>query len=213
MDDVSGRLNKEGRGKALGAFDTGDLILAIFKNGAYELREVEDILRYEVNDILIIQKFNPKDPISAIYYEGEKGWTMVKRFLIETSTLATKFNFISESKGSKLYYVSDHPEASLTYAYMKNKEKIEERLKLSDFIDVKGWRALGNKLGEFKIITSKDTSPEIVKEIEEPVEENKEETIQTDLFGAPPSKDEIAKKSSDKPDTGLSTGDTIEFDV
>ena len=213
MDDVSGRLNKEGRGKALGAFDTGDLILAIFKNGSYELREVDDMLRYEVGDILIVQKFNPQDPISAIYYEGEKGWTMVKRFLIETSTLATKFNFITESKGSKLYYVSDHPEASVTYAYMKNKEKIEENLKLSDFIDVKGWRALGNKLGEYKIITSKDTSPEIVKEVEEAVEENKEEPIQTDLFGAPPSKDIAEGKSKDKSDNDLSTGDTIEFDI
>ncbi len=212
MDDVSGRLNKDERGSFLGAFDTGDLILAIFKDGSYELREVDEMLRYEVKDLELIQKYDENAILNVVYYEGEKGWTMVKRFHIETSTLASKFTFISENKGSKLYFVSLHPEASIKYSYLKNKEKVHEDLLISEFIDVKGWKALGNKLGEFKIISFKDTSPEmIINEEVEMDDLDEAEIIQKDLFGNVESTDEGKKKSGPK-DT-INPGDTIEFDV
>lgn len=211
MDEVSGRLNKQKRGQFLGEFDTGDLILAIFNDGSYELREADEILRYEVKELKSIQKFDPEMPVSAIYYEGEKGWTMVKRFLIETSTLATKFPFISESRGSKLYFASMHPEATVQFSYTKNKEKFTEELVLSEFIDVKGWKALGNKLGESKLTNVKDISPEVkapevVKNEEKQAEEKPK---QADLFGGADAK--LIDKKKDEDD--LSTGDTIEFDV
>ncbi len=212
MDEVSGRLNKEERGRFLGEFDTGDLLLAIFNDGSYELREVDLILRYEVKDLYHIGKFDPQAPLSVVYFEGEKGWTMVKRFKIETSTLATKFPFISESRSSKLYYVSMHPEASIDYSYMKNKEKVTEKLVIPDFIDVKGWKALGNKLGEFKIKSIDDTSPEIVIEKEEVRPDVKEEVVQTDLFGKGKEKTETKEQKKDDGDS-LNTGDTIEFDM
>jgi topoisomerase-4 subunit A len=202
MDEVSGRLNKEERGKYLGQYDTGDLILVIYKEGSYELREADELLRFEVKEVDIIEKFNPNGTVNVVYYEGDKGWTMVKRFQIETSTLATKFPFISEHRSSKLYFVSTNPEATMSYSYKGPNGKEDDQIKVPDFIDVKGWKALGNKLGEFKLISPKDISPEVKPTEEESKKEegDDDEPIQTDLFG-----------SSDKPD--LSTGDTIEFDV
>src|SRR5690606_1281672 len=37
MDEVSGRLNTEGRGLYLGDFDTGEAIIAVHADGSYEL--------------------------------------------------------------------------------------------------------------------------------------------------------------------------------
>lgn len=207
MDEVSGRINKEERGIKLGAYDTGDLILALYKDGSYELREPEEVLRFEVKDLYSIQKYEEDVILNAVYYEGDKEWTMVKRFQIETSTLATKFSYLTEHKNSKLYYVSLHPQATIQYTFMKNKEKIEEALVIADFIDVKGWKALGNKLGDFKILSIKDVSPVVDTDDEEEEDVNgAEEGIQTDLFSS------FEKKDDDKKE-GYNAGDTIEFDV
>ncbi|MCL4106484.1 UNVERIFIED_CONTAM: hypothetical protein GTU68_030442 [Idotea baltica] len=208
MDEVSGRLNKNDRGKYLGQFDTGDLILAIYKEGSYELKEPDEFLKYEVKDIELIEKFNPECAVSVVYYEGEKGWSMVKRFSIETSTLSTKFHFITEHRSSKLFYVSTHPQATLHYTFKSQNEKFEEDLVLPEFIDVKGWKALGNKLGEYKLLSTKDISPEIKEEVVvKQDDKSDEEPKQADLFG------NIEKEKKSGENDELNTGDTIEFDV
>ena len=60
MDEVSGRLNKEERGKYLGAFDTGDLILVINNDGSYLLTELDQNKKFDVKSIMMINKFDPK---------------------------------------------------------------------------------------------------------------------------------------------------------
>lgn len=200
MDEVSGRLNKEERGKYLGQYDTGDLILAIFKDGSYELREADEVVRYEVKELELIEKFDPQAVVSVVYYEGDKGWTMAKRFQIETSTLASRFPFITEHRSSKLYFVSTNPDATLSYSFRSASGKESDEVNIPEFIDVKGWKALGNKLEEFKLISTTDLSPEIEREKKEGEVNEDDKPIQTDLFGNP-----------DKPN--LNTGDTIEFDV
>ena len=50
MDEVSGRLNTDERGKYLGAFDTGDQILAIYNDGTYETVGFELTRRFEVKE-------------------------------------------------------------------------------------------------------------------------------------------------------------------
>lgn len=210
MDEVSGRLNKEERGKFLGQFDTGDLILAIFKDGSYELRDADELVRYEVQELELIEKFNPEAPLNVVYFEGDKGWTMVKRFKIETTTLASKYPFISDHRSSKLYFVNTNPESTISYSYKVNNNKLTEELKIPDFIDVKGWKALGNKLGEYKLVSPKDISPQIEVASTEESKIDKEDTEpkQADLFGSTDS-----PETSEGKDDNLSTGDTIEFDV
>ena len=217
MDEVSGRLNKQGRGKFLGAFDTGDQILAIYKNGNYELTDLQITNRYEAADLMYIGKFIPKAPISIVYFDGEKGWTMVKRFLIETNTVGQKFKFISEHRSSKVYYATVKKDAHLKYGYKTNNKKVEKELKLDEFVEVKGWKALGNKLMEFKIISSEELGGTLPKGLEDAqsgevfelkegdsnLGSDKKENVQPKLFeetnkkkAAP--KKTVAKKASPK---------------
>jgi topoisomerase-4 subunit A len=95
-------------------------------------------------------KFNHEEVISAVHYDGKSKSHYVKRFQIETSTTGKRFKFISEERGSKLVLVSVSLNLELTFNYrLKNGDKRNKEITLSEFIDVKGWKANGNKLGGF----------------------------------------------------------------
>lgn len=152
MDNTSGRLNTEERGMHLGGFDTGDQILVLYMDGQYEVHDLDLNAKFDVSKIMTIGKINKESIINVLYYAGEKKWTMAKRFKIETSTTGSKFTYISEHKDSKPYYVAIDDDASVKYTYMADKEKHDETLDFVSFMDVKGYKALGNKVGDFKVI-------------------------------------------------------------
>jgi len=85
---------------------------------------------------------------------------MAKRFQIETTTLNTKFSFITDHKDSKLYYVTTHPEPEVLFSYKQRKERIDEILTVHQFVDVKGWKAIGNKIEDVPLICVVDQSKE-----------------------------------------------------
>ena len=87
------------------------------------------------------------------YVDGESKQYFVKRFQIETNTLDKEFGFISEGIGSRLEFVttSDTPEIEADLVKGKGKEKETEVINLEDIIDVKGWKALGNRLSQHKV--------------------------------------------------------------
>ncbi len=156
LDNAVGRLNHDARGKYLGAFDTGDLILAVFKDGSYELTDFELTNRYEMQDLEWIEKFDANTVISAVYYEGASGVTYVKRFYIEATAPGKRYPFISDSKGSQLLFLSTaaQPMIGLTVMKGKKEEEVYEEIDVSAFIDIKGWKSQGNRI-----------SPHTVKEI------------------------------------------------
>jgi topoisomerase-4 subunit A len=150
-DDVLGRLNKDKRGKLLGNFAPEDLLIVFDKKGNYEVQNIELTNRYEPEEILSIQKFKPDAVISALYFDGQSKSYFVKRFKIETSSLNKKFNFINDHKASYLAVVTQDPNNQLEIT-ISSKEGTENRLIDFDLlIDVKGWKAQGNKLGFDKI--------------------------------------------------------------
>src|SRR5690606_13569443 len=163
-DDGSGRLNKDKRGKYLGKFDGDDKIIAFMRNGSYRITNYELTNRYEPERTMLVEKFHPERIVSAIYVDGESKQHMVKRFEIETATTDKDFNFITESIGSRIVFVStsESPEIEMEVSKGKGKGKAVERLNLEEFIDVKGWKALGNRLSSLKVLSIKST--------EEPVE-------------------------------------------
>jgi topoisomerase IV subunit A len=161
-DEVIGRLNTESRGRYLGSFNTDDTILVLYKDGSYEMTSFELSNHYDVNTIEILQKFVPERVISTIYFDGDNKQYYVKRFKVETTSVGKRFFFISEAKGSRLVAVSTHPEpqVELKVQHDKKSEKETERLLLSAFIDVKGWKAMGNKLSYYKVHAVQVHTPE-----------------------------------------------------
>ena len=148
MDEVSGRLNTEKRGKYIGAFDTGDTILLVYQDGSYIVREPDVTRKVEIEGLLISEKLSEETVVSAIHYEGVKKWTMVKRFQIETKSLDTPYKFISEERGSKLLFVSTHPDPVINFTEKVKRKNEQFTSYLDSVVGVKGWKALGNKLSD-----------------------------------------------------------------
>lgn len=165
MDSVSGRLNLEGRGQYLGGFDTGDLLLVLYQDGSYEREELDLTRRYDPKNLFFIGKFEEDIVVSAVYFEGERSTTLVKRFNIETSSPGQAFSFITDHRQSKLYFASVHPDPEVEIAWREKRSKKTKTIKLADFIDVKGWKSLGNKLHDGKLTAVKELNePFVLKE-------------------------------------------------
>lgn len=224
MDEVSGKLNQDERGKYLGAFDTGSKLLSIYKDGSYEINELDLNKKYDVNNIVEIGNYTEDTVISAVYFEGEKGNTMVKRFRIETSTYDQKFVFLPETAGTKLYFASMAKSPKIKYSYNVGKTKEEKEVALTEFIDVKGWKALGNRLVDAKLLkVDIIETAEVIEDAETDVNDQEEGIISDDVQtvedtqenGAVETiepKTENPSEKESKPNSGLKPGDTIEFD-
>ena len=166
-----GRLNIHSRGNYLGSFQTEDQILVIYNNGDYELTNHELTNHYANKEIALIEKFNPKHVLSILHYDGNNKNYYVKRFIIETTTQGKRFSFITEGRGSKMILAStqDIPSIELT-TKLNSGDKKTETINLEEFIDIKGWKSIGNKICGREFVKAK-----LLKPIpsEEPLENQK----------------------------------------
>lgn len=197
FDSAVGRLNTDQRGKKIGNFLGDDRILVFYKSGEYELTTFELTNRYESAEILLIQKFVPEDVISCIYFDGASKTFFVKRFLIETTTINKKFSVVSDHKQSYLKVVSTAKQPQVKALLQKGKDQEEVEYDLDMLIDVKGWKAIGNKLSSHAILEI-----QLLDVKAEEQEENEDETDATDS---------TTENNESTSDEGFDVGSTVEF--
>ncbi len=170
FDDNVKRLNTDGIGQLLGSFMADDRVLVLYSDGSYELTTYELTNRYEgKGKIVEITRLAEDTVVSAIHQDGDSGRVYVKRFQIETSTADKKYTYINESPGSKLLFVTAKP-GPVALIKFSRKTLEDESIVLEEFIDVKGWRAIGNKLTDERIRKVEMTSfrepvPEVEPEV------------------------------------------------
>lgn len=151
FDDTVQRLNVDGRGDLIGEFRGEDRLLIITQSGIVKTIIPELTTHFE-SDMIVLEKWIPKKPISAIYYHGEKDIYYLKRFLIENE--GKEEAFISESPNSRLEIISTdwRPVADIEFTKERGKDrKPNMEVNIEDFIDVKGINAMGNQLTKDKI--------------------------------------------------------------
>jgi len=146
FDDTVQRLNASGRGQLLGEFAAEDLILTVMQDGHYKLSGFDLSTQFE-DEMILIEKWIPEKPLSAIYWDGEKKVYMVKRFLLEKSD--KKVLFIPEGDDCRLELVSSDWLPVIKVNYRKRAaEEVgrAEKFRLEELITVKGLKAKGNRL-------------------------------------------------------------------
>jgi len=151
FDDTVQRLNIDARGELLGEFSGDDKIIVISQSGEYQLLSYE-LSNHFPNNMIVLEKFSPKKPLSVVYWDGSKAKYYVKRFLVEMSDKKT--SFISESEGSYLEVVSTDPLAIAEIEFTKERNKDQranELINFEEFISVKGFKAQGNSLSPYKV--------------------------------------------------------------
>ena len=184
FDDTVKRLNVDARGELLGEFKPSDKILIINQSGKLKVI-IPELSTHFDEDMIVLEKWNPKKPISAIYYDGEKERYFLKRFLVENEN--KEESFITEHPNSQLEIVSTdyRPVAQLVFAKVKGVQKEDLHIDVEDFIAVKGFKAIGNQLttDKLKQVNLLDPLPyeEPVEEIPEKPELSDEESVETEL--------------------------------
>jgi topoisomerase-4 subunit A len=172
VDENIGKINLENRGIYLGSFNSQDKIIVFYKEGDYEVVECDLSKRFKMSEIFIVEKFNPNIVYSLMYKDGKSKQYYIKRFKIETLMIDKRFNLISESRGSRCKLVTNYKQLSINYSYkLKNNEKISKVLNVNNFIDIKGYKAIGNRLDnkshmsgfKFKEILSIDNMVDNIK--------------------------------------------------
>ncbi|WP_179338855.1 DNA gyrase/topoisomerase IV subunit A [Winogradskyella ludwigii] len=151
FDDTVQRLNVDERGELIGEFKGEDRLLIINQSGIVKTI-IPELTTHFDSDMIVMEKWIPKKPISAIYYDGEKERYYVKRFLIEQE--GKEEDFISDHPNSQLEIVSTdwRPIADVEFTKERGKDrKPNMEVNLEEFISVKGISALGNQLTKDKI--------------------------------------------------------------
>ncbi len=188
FDDTVQRLNVDGRGELLGEFRPNDRLLII--NQAGKLKTIiPELTTHFDEDMIVLEKWNPKKPISTIYYDGEKERYFVKRFLIENEN--KEETFITEHEKSQLEIVSTdwRPVAEIVFAKVKGVQKDNQTIDLEQFIAVKGIKAIGNQLTSDKLkqvnllesLPYEEPEEEAPEEMEVIGDDTISEDIQTEL--------------------------------
>ena len=180
FDDTVQRLNVDARGELLGEFRPNDKILVISQTGKLKVITPELSTHFD-EDMVILEKWHPKKPISAIYYDGEKERYYIKRFLIESE--GKEESFITEHPKSQLEIVSTdyRPMAELVFTKVKGVQKENQLVDIESFIAVKGFKALGNQLATDKLKQVNLLDPLPYEEPEEVVPEELEVEGETEV--------------------------------
>ena len=147
FDDTVERLNVDSRGELLGEFTAEDRLLVITQRGVAKTI-VPNLNTHFESDMIVLEKWIPNKPISAVYYEGDKGRYYVKRFMIDNPNKEEKF-------------ITDHPNSQLQIVAMDYRPMAEVvfskrsldniKINFEEYIAIKGIKALGNQLTNEKI--------------------------------------------------------------
>ena len=209
FDDAVQRLNVDGRGELLGEFTAEDKLLIATQSGKIKAVTPELTMHFE-DDMIVLEKWKPKKPISVIYLDGEKERYYVKRFLIESTDKEEVF--ISEHSKSQLEIIATdyRPIAEIVFS----KRALEKKeVNFEEFIAIKGIKAQGNQLTTDKIKQVNLLEPLPYEEPEAPIVEEveviDEENISKEAQASSVTKEEVElKKITEKPTTSKNTEDT-----
>lgn len=178
FDESVQRLNTDGRGEFKGEFKGEDKLLQLTASGHFKFTGFDISTKFE-DDFIVLEKWNPKKPITAIYWDKEKEEFKVKRFLLEDTD--KKVSFIGEEEGDYLELVSTDWRPLVEIKYDKRTtDKEDEEINLEEFISVKGFTARGNRLTNLKVKNMEFLDPLPYEDIQE--EESNLEQDQIDLF-------------------------------
>lgn len=209
FDDTVHRINRDEHGKYLGEFSGDDQIITITKKGFIELHTF-DLSEHFDEGLALIDKFKPANPVSVVHYDAEDKRYYVKRFMLESGK---KSLIISEADGSSVEAASNNanPVAEITFGKSDGVQPRNKKLNLTEFIDVKGVKAKGNKLTDYKVkdvVIQESQEEEVKAETKAEPNQNSKGKIQKEQPSAKTKKPVILAKG--KKDSGPRI---VEFEI
>jgi topoisomerase-4 subunit A len=218
-DEILKRLNVDARGKYLGEFDGDDRILSVLSTGIYELTSF-DLNNHFFDTMILIEKFDPEKIFTVVHFDNKSKNYLVKRFAFENTPPGKETSIISDENGSKLVFISGSPQPVAKVDQLKGKTQTPEtvELNLAELIDVKGMKAMGNRVSQHTIQTIElieaeepeavDAEPEEIIEVEESLAEEAADEAEA----SQPNQEKPADPPAKKVDFEITNPDDIDID-
>ncbi|MBT8223184.1 MAG: DNA gyrase/topoisomerase IV subunit A [Eudoraea sp.] len=172
FDDTIQRLNVDERGELLGEFTSDDRLLIINQDGRVKTVIPELTMRFDDN-IIVLEKWKPKKPLTVIYWEGDKELFYVKRFIIENPDKEEIIITDHPKSYLETIFTDYRPLAEVVFAKKRGQDRKDNlKINLEEFIAIKGITAMGNQLTREKVleINALDPLPYEEPEIHEAAE-------------------------------------------
>ena len=149
FDETINRLNTDERGTLLGAFRGEDKILVVNQGGDAKV-VIPDLSLHFDESMILIEKWIPNKPITAVYFDNEKERYFIKRFLIESEVKEDSF---IKPEGELIFLNTNwRPLLQVEFVKPRDKKSLPPlEINAEEFIAVKGFKALGNQLTQDKI--------------------------------------------------------------
>ncbi len=133
-------------------FDCSDIDDIIFfrRDGTYQVSKVADKLFVGKNliHVGIFKKADERTIYNAIYFDGESGHTLAKRFAVPAMTRDKEYNLATAHPSSKVLYFTANPngEAELVKVILRPKARLRKLVMDFDFseLGIKGRNSKGN---------------------------------------------------------------------
>lgn len=202
FDDTIQRLNVDGRGELLGEFKKDDRLLIINQDGEVKTVIPDLLLRFDTN-MIVLEKWDPDKPLSAIYWDGERELYYVKRFLIEHPD--KEEIIITDHPNSYLekIFTDYRPVAEVVFVKKRGQDRQDNLIvDLEEFISIKGITALGNQLTKDKVLEINALEPLPYEKPEEKKPEDIDVVVEEDdsQDDFEENSDEDSETSDDLPD-------------
>ncbi|MHB8208188.1 DNA gyrase/topoisomerase IV subunit A [Mucilaginibacter sp.] len=223
-DDILKRLNIDGRGKYLGEFDGDDRILSVLSTGIYELTGF-DLNNHFFDTMILIEKYDPEKVFTVVHFEGKSKNYLIKRFAFENTPPGKETSIISDESGSKLVFISGVAQPVARIDQLKGKTQTPETIEvnLAELIDVKGMKAMGNRVSQHTIQSIELIAveePQIAESEPEEIAEEEEallpEADDTEAISEPKAAESVADTPTDPPakkvDFEITNPDDIDVD-
>ena len=177
------RINYNEQGEYLGAFHARDRILIILSNGECYTSDFNDNIHIEEN-LLRIEKHQPKKLWTAVYYDAEQKHHYIKRFSIEAEQ--KRELILGENPKNELLLLTDTYYPRLLIGKKEKDGEIRTtEIDVEEFALVKSIRARGKRIAPYPIdqveeLAPMKPSPTFEEEHAEEMGDSPEET--PDLF-------------------------------
>ena len=163
------RVNYDEHGIYLGEFLDTDHILVLTTEGTYYTTTFELTAHFEDN-ILRIEKLDPKKVWSLIQWNGEQQYYYGKRFCLDDANVKIQ-SFLGDDKDSRIAVLSDRAEATFRITFTDEKREPLDIL-MAEFIDEKSPRVKGKRITTLEVASIEDITPEPEPEPEESHDED-----------------------------------------
>lgn len=111
------RINYDERGRYLGEFHSGDLVLVVLPGGEFYTTDFDANNHYE-KDLMRVEKFDPHKVWTAVLFDADQqGMLYVKRFQMESASAVRPLSFMGDNPDSRFVLLTDQerPHVLVTY--------------------------------------------------------------------------------------------------